>query len=1283
MARLIFNHVQWLRCPIAVGIALLIFARVAWAQTSATAIVSGIVTDPTGAVVSGASVELLDTATNQTRKQTTNEAGQYVFTQVLPGTYKLTVTMAGFRQVVIPSIRVEVARTYTVNVTLEVGEMVETVEVTAGPAIELQTSDASVGNVLGGEILQVLTNLKRDATTLLLLQPTAMPGRGVGTNFGGQVAGARSDQNTFLLDGGEVTSNVEGTGGYNTNQAGEPRAVVPTPVESLEEFRVTTNNPTAAFARSAGGQVLMVTKRGTNDLHGSVYWYHQNDNLNANTWDFNRVGIRKPELKDNRFGASAGGPIIKDKTFIFGHYEGRRFPRTATITRLVPTDTLRQGILRFRDAAGNIVSYDLKTSRLCGDGTQPCDPRGLGLSPVVRALWNLLPAGNDFTLGDGLNTIGFRAPADNSLTEDFAVVRLDHSFTQNWRFMASFRYARTKEPDVSQVDIAGLISKQPGKAVPVAASPLEPRYVVAGLTGTITPNLTNDFRFSWYRHWWEWQRTSPFPQVPGTTGALQLAGEPGLVDEPINIDTQRARSRVWNGRVTVLKDDLTWLRGRHMIQLGGRFTNDDTIHSRNDKVIGSLSSLVYFVDARSALTIPASFRPPTCSDTIRTNCLAPGDVSRWNSLYAAVLGLVDNASVLITRDAQLRPNPLGQPLRIDTRTRQFDLYAADTWRLRPSLTLSYGLSWVVQRPITERDGLQTLMIFRDTGKILEGEEYFRRRRDAALRGEIFNPDIAFVPIRQSGRSRVYDTDWNNLAPRIALAWNPSFQEGWAKRLWGDRKTVFRGGYAVMYDRLNGVGLVMIPILGVGFGQTVTCQGPRIDGTCAGSSDPTNGFRIGIDGSTVPLPTLPPGKVPIEVPAPFGEILSFQLDPKLTVGLAHTIDFTIQRELPGSLLLELGYVGRFGRNLQQSFDLTAAPYFHRDPRSGQTFAQAFDAVATALRLGQAVTPQPWFENQIGAGATQSLASRFTSQFINGAISTLWRTGIDVPRFRAGAQPFNNIQMQINWIRLDPGRSNYNAGFISLRKRMSHGLYFDINYTLSHSLDNAGVNQQFIATNATPFDLDVDYGPSLFDRRHVLSSLWLYDLPFGRGRRFATGTWADKLLGGWYISGIFTANSGLPLCVTQGGEVWAGGSFNTQCAIPIRKPEFGNSVHSGVAGSGGVGTVGDPARRGSGLNLFANPEAAFKNFRRAMISQDRRHGRGALRGLPRWNMDLSVGKRTLITETVAVRFVFDFANVFNRVEFNDPALDLRNPAAFGVITSQFNQPRFIQFGLRVEF
>ncbi|MGH9846892.1 MAG: carboxypeptidase regulatory-like domain-containing protein, partial [Blastocatellia bacterium] len=396
----------------------------AFAQTST---VNGTVTDKNGAVIAGAEVELADTSTNQARKATTNAEGRYNFASIVPGVYKVTVRQTGFRQTQVPSLKVDISKAYTLDLELEVGNVGETVEITAGAALELQKLDATVGNVVGGDTLKNLPSLSRDTTALMLFQPMVAPSIG-GDSAGGQVAGARSDQNTFMLDGGDATSNTEGNGGYNSNFTAVPRAVVPTPAESMQEFRVSTNNAGASFSRSAGAQVAMETKRGTNAIHGSAYWYHQNDNLNANSWVRNRTKVKDPELKDNRYGFSLGGPVIKDRTFIYGHYEGRRFPRFGDAVRLVPTDTLKQGILRFRDASNNVVGYDLKTSTLCGAGTARCDPRGLGLSPVVKGVWDQLPRGNDPGSGDGLNYIGYRVPISIPLTEDFAVARVDHQF---------------------------------------------------------------------------------------------------------------------------------------------------------------------------------------------------------------------------------------------------------------------------------------------------------------------------------------------------------------------------------------------------------------------------------------------------------------------------------------------------------------------------------------------------------------------------------------------------------------------------------------------------------------------------------------------------------------------------------------------------------------------------------------------------------------------------------------------------------------------------------------
>ncbi|MGE3946789.1 MAG: hypothetical protein AB7H86_08930, partial [Blastocatellales bacterium] len=289
---------------------------------------------------------------------------------------------------------------------------------------------------------------------------------------------------------------------------------------------------------------------------------------------------------------------------------------------------------------------------------------------------------------------------------------------------------------------------------------------------------------------------------------------------------------------------------------------------------------------------------------------------------------------------------------------------------------------------------------------------------------------------------------------------------------------------------------------------------------------------------------------------------------------------------------------------------------------------------------------------------------------------------------GLAPFNNYMAQTLFLRSSVGKSNYNAGFVTLEKRLSRGLLFTANYTFSKAMDQFGAIQNAASVMPNNFDLDAEYGPSPFDIRHLFNATGVYDLPFGKGRMFDPGIgFLDKIIGGWYTSGIFTARSGDPLTVTQGAGVWGGSLFLgfTSGAIPTSSvSSFNAGLKDGINGSNNIGTNGDPANRGTALNLFSNPEQVFNNFRRVEISRDGRAGRAnPIYGLPRWNMDLTLGKKTTFAERVNVTFLFDFINLFNNVNFNNPSLSLTNPRGFGVITSQNGNPRQIQFGMRVEF
>jgi len=558
------------------------------AQTASTSTVTGTVFDSSGATVSTAKVELFDKDTGARTTTTTSADGQFTFPAVRPGNYTVTVTATGFRQAVISAVKVEIGKSALLNITLELGQMTEVVQVTAGAAVELQTLDASIGNVLDGNMLSQMPTLNRDATSLLLLQPMAIPGfngaggTGEGNLAGGAVAGARADQNTFMVDGGDATSNMEGGGGYNTGFQATPRAVVPTPVESLEEFRVQTNNAGVSFSRSAGAEVQMVTKRGTNDWHGAGYWYHQNDELNSNDWFRNNgfgdpsvAPIVNPEWRDNRYGGRIGGPIWKNRTFFFVHEEERHFFTQSVFSRLVPTAALRAGILKFRDGSGNVNSYNLNPGATADPQTgniipsSGLDPRGTGISPAVAATWNLLPLPNDFSGGDGLRSALFTSTTPETNNEHFAVIRLDHRINDNLDFVGSYRYGVTDNvsPNI-QEDVSGTAPGcRPAVPCPIAKRPLQPRYLVTGLTARITPNLVNEFHFNWLRHWWEW--SAPGAKIPVINSALsdtrlqiwQESRINGMV--PINVNTQQARQRTWNGQDYTFADTLSWIKGRH------------------------------------------------------------------------------------------------------------------------------------------------------------------------------------------------------------------------------------------------------------------------------------------------------------------------------------------------------------------------------------------------------------------------------------------------------------------------------------------------------------------------------------------------------------------------------------------------------------------------------------------------------------------------------------------------------------------------------------------------
>ena len=317
-----------------------------YSQSASAGSVAGLVTDASGGSVVGATITMTDRATHTPRTTSSNEAGRYNFANVSPGMYEISSNKTGFRVAKVNEVQVTVGTTLTIDFKMEVGSVSEIIEVTSTGA-ELQTTNATMGTTLSGETLLLLPNLGRDVTTLLIAQPGVSPD--------GYSAGANYDQNMYQLDGGNNSNDMDGSMSIYTpssgstspqNTGGAPSGVMPTPVESVEEFKVSTSNQTADFNGAGGAQVQLVTRRGTDTWHGAVYEYYLGSNFGANTWDNDFSGLPKVSTHQNRYGGAVGGKILPKllggNTYFFANYEGLRYPLASTFNRLVPSDLFRK-----------------------------------------------------------------------------------------------------------------------------------------------------------------------------------------------------------------------------------------------------------------------------------------------------------------------------------------------------------------------------------------------------------------------------------------------------------------------------------------------------------------------------------------------------------------------------------------------------------------------------------------------------------------------------------------------------------------------------------------------------------------------------------------------------------------------------------------------------------------------------------------------------------------------------------------------------------------------------
>ena len=1326
----------FLRGLAALASSLLLASSPAWAQATSSASISGLVTDQQQAAIPGAEVRVFDPATSQTQTTKTNGAGRYVFVGVKSGTYAVTVVKDGFSTFKIDALPVEIGTAVAVNAVLQVGSTNTTIEVTASSGAELVTTSAAVGTTLSGDVLQSLPNMGRDVSTLAVLQP--------GTTLGGFTAGAYNDQNTYQIDGGNATDDMAGNvTGYQTNftglggtqTSGTPSAVVPTPVESIEEFKVSTFNQSADFNNSIGGQIQMATKRGTNQWHGSAYGFYFATNVGAaNTWVNNHSpsnGLAYTPLPSNhrdRFGASLGGPltpkIAGGKTYFFFNYEGLRFPNVGTYERLVPTALMRLGVIQVPNAAGVYQAYNLNPTPVTYNGTtyQPatcaggalCDPRGIGINPLVSQLWSKnMPLPTDFNYGgtgaDGVNTAGYLSTVRAPLTSNAYVARVDHDFGDNWHLMSSYRYMRLINLTTNQVDIGGSLSGNTlGQPAAVAPRPQLPSFYVIGLTGNLRPNLINDFRLSYLREFWQWGSANAPPQISGLGGALEIAPGTSASAEntnaliPYNVNTQSIRQRFWDAHDLYLRDDLSWITGKHLIQYGGAYQRNFDYHTRTDNGVGINNQIVYQITSTNINFNNSPYIPSTVGSAYQ---------STYAALYSEVLGLVGQPQVAYTRTGNnLTIQPVGNSAFDKSTIPYYDAYINDTWKLKPSLTLSYSLGYTLEMPPTEASGKQVALVD-PSGNPIVAADYLNARKAAALQGQVYNPSLGFALVGNTangGRKYPYDPFYGEWSPRASLAWNPTFGKGLLGKVFGNSGTVVRGGYSRIWGRLNGVNQVLTPLLGVGLLQAVVCQGPNRSGQCtgAGGVDPSTVFRIGTDGLTAPLPAVTQTLAQPFYPGVGGNAIAGDatvLDPHYRPQRTDNFTFSVQRQITSKSILEVGMMSRIIRNETMQTNLDAVPYM--TTLGGQTFAQAYAALYQALGAGAApgsVAAQPFFESSLGgassasckayASCTAYVASSFTSQIKGAQVSDLWASLNKAASWTLGRTMISGSPAQASSIVMvrSNGSGNYNALFVTWRARDFHHATILSNFTYGRALGTATLAQYNSSyTQQDAWDIHANYGPNNFDYKFLYNLAMTYSTPWFKSQKGLLGHAA----GGWTVAPLFFAQSGAPICIgyTTGSAASYqsfGESSSTaitssaECAVASTPFTGGSTLHSNVAGSNGTGT-----NNPTGLNLFADPAAVAGGFRRCVLGLDTScGGYGNLRGLPTWNMDASLTKEVGVWKDgrVGATLTFQFTNVLNHFQAGNPSsLSLTSPSTFGRITTQSNTPRNLEFGLRIHF
>ena len=1165
-------------------------AAISFAQTNGN--LSGTVTDSTGAVLAGTIVKIVSVENGAERTVTANQDGFFSVQQLQPGNYKLTATQQGFKTAQVSPVELAVGQTRTLDVVLETGEVSATVDITSNevePASIDQSSNRLGVNISAKEVAQLPVN-GRNVSQLYLNAPGAT-NAGTG-NFGDLRFNGRSNQqNQTKLDGIEGTAIFDSSPGYVTVQGSQFR--LQTSLENIQEFRVDSSNYPAEYGTGTGGQINVIGKSGGNQLRGSLFYYVRNDAFDArNFFD----GAEASPLKLNQFGGSLGGPIIKNKLFFFGSYEGLRQRAGFNIIESTPSSDVRDFINFFgtTDARGLAARNRLFPSTFVITQADTDRIAALRATGIINAF--PVGTGTAFTIGGVTNAAQIiQVNSTAKLDEDAYSGRIDYQINDKFTFYG--RYQRNR----------GDLLSPDGTSGRFVSAKQTPDNFVASLSQVYGTSVINETKFGINRA--PTDLGTVVPAVSGLNGidlsliSLRLTGSivnPGVnggastgFTEPGGLTRQ---SSAGNGRAQPIRpstysfiDNLSVSRGNHNFKFGGEYR---AIRVNFDQLGGTTYSFGNLTDFLLNRTLTAAFIG---------DLSAPGDF----------------------RVATDPITTISRPFEGVSKGRQFYLigYGQDEWRVRPNIVVNYGLRYEYYSVNKEMDNRAVVF-------------------DAA-NGGLLPSDTPF-----------YQSSKGNFGPRFGVTWSPEFLGG---------KTVFRGGGGLYY----------------GPGQYEDLIQPIESNVFRNSVSLANGLTTGTSGTVSTI-----GGVQSRFTPRAYDTNGYKVPERV-----FQYGFSVQQQLPGSTVLTVGYVGSRGSNLfLRSITNRILP--------GQTLIGAGAALPTGVGVINVCNVALTNGVCTGAGPTTGSVAQVTRVVTAREFDIIGRTldasGNIVSSPTGILQPFGEIDYKTSG-----GEDRYDALQIQLNRRFAQGLTLNAQYQFGKSYGNTqGSNEAQTAQN--PFTFEDEFGNNTFDIRHSGNITALYELPFGKGRRYELGRVADFLFGGFQIGGVYNGRSGTPINVFITRPDLVAVCQNAAGCGTAQPQGFVTSLPSGALPAGFIAVVNTPGGNASrntrrpdlvpGVNPFltigGENGLRFLNPTAFAIPAVGAYGnlpRNELKGPQFHQFDLTLQKRFPITERANIEFRTEIYNLLNRANFANPPATLPNTLGSQQPGTPFETARVGQFGV----